>query len=63
MKSSYRGLKEMRIDSLLKWGIYEIRFGYNTNLGGSTTLMSDILLLAEMCPRKTKETKLYRGLP
>jgi hypothetical protein len=53
----------MRIDSLLKWGIYEIRFGYNTNLGGSTTLMSDILLLAEMCPRKTKETKLYRGLP
>jgi len=48
MKSSYRGLKEMKISSLLKGGIYEIRFGYNTNLGGYTTLMSDILKLSEI---------------
>jgi hypothetical protein len=36
MKSSYRGLKEMRIDSLLKWGIYEIRFGYDIDVGYTT---------------------------
>lgn len=53
----------MKISSLLKGGISEISFGYNTKLGRYTTLMSDILLLAEMCPRRTKETKLYRGLP
>jgi hypothetical protein len=38
----------MKISSLLKGGIYEIRFGYNTNLGGYTTLMSDILKLSEI---------------
>ena len=27
---------------LLKGGIYELKFGYNANLGGYTTLMSDI---------------------
>ncbi|MBA7548373.1 hypothetical protein ES705_40827 [subsurface metagenome] len=37
----------MKISSLLKGGIYEVSFGYNTNLGGYTTLMSDIPKLAE----------------
>ena len=37
----------MKISSLLKGGIYEIRFGYTTKLGGYTTLMSDIPKLGE----------------
>ncbi len=32
----------MRIDSLLKGGISEVSSGYNTELGGYTTLTSDI---------------------
>ena len=36
------GLKKMKISSQLKGGIYEVSFRYNTNLGGYTTLMSDI---------------------
>ena len=47
----------MKISSLLKRGIYEIRFGYNTKLGGYTTLMSDILLLGEMpSPKNWRNT-------
>ncbi len=38
----------MKISSLLKGSIYEIRFGYTTKLGGYTTLMSDIPKLSEM---------------
>ena len=41
-------LKEMKISSLLKGGIYEVSFGYNTNLDGYTTLMSDIPKLYEI---------------
>ena len=36
----------MRIARLLKGGISEICFGYNTQLGGYTTLMPDIPELA-----------------
>ena len=32
----------MKVSSQLKGGIYEVSFGYNTKLGGYTTLMSDI---------------------
>ena len=32
----------MKVSSQLKGGIYEVSFGYNTNLGGYTTLMLDI---------------------
>ena len=38
----------MKVSSLLKGGIYEVSFGYNTNLGGYTTLMSDIQELYEI---------------
>ena len=38
----------MKISSRLKGGIYEVGFGYNTNLGGYATLMSDIPTLAEI---------------
>jgi len=41
-------LKDMKVSSQLKEGIYEVSFGYNTNLGGYTTLMSDIPELADM---------------
>jgi len=37
----------MKVSSQLKEGIYEVSFGYNTNLGGYTTLMSDIPELYE----------------
>ena len=36
----------MKISSLLKGGIYEVSFGYNTKLDGYATLMSDI---PELC--------------
>ncbi len=42
------GEKKMKISCLLKGCIYEVSFGYNTNLGGYTTLMSDILKLYEI---------------
>ena len=42
------GLKKMKISSRLKGGIYEVSFGYNTNLSGYATLMSDILELLAM---------------
>ena len=38
----------MKISSRLKGGIYEVSFGYNTNLGGYTALMSDIPKLSEI---------------
>jgi hypothetical protein len=38
----------MKISSPLKSGIYEVSFRYNTNLGGYTTLMSDIPKLSEI---------------
>jgi hypothetical protein len=41
----------MKVSSQLKGGIYEACFGYNTNLGEYTTLMSDIPELAEMLHR------------
>jgi hypothetical protein len=41
-------LKEMKVSSLLKGGIYEVSFGYHPNLGGYTTLMSDIPELYEI---------------
>lgn len=42
----------MRTQLLLKGGIYEVKFGYPSKMGGYTTLMSDILKLAEMAIRK-----------
>ena len=41
-------LKEMKVSSQLKGGIYEVSFGYNPNLGGYMTLMSDIPKLSEI---------------
>ena len=41
-------LKEMKISSQLKDGIYRVSFGYNPNLDGYTTLMLDIPKLGEM---------------
>jgi hypothetical protein len=38
----------MKISSLLKGGIYEIRFGYNSKLGEYTTLMSDMPTLGDI---------------
>ncbi len=38
----------MKIGSLLKGSIYELNFGYNTKMGGYTTLMSDIHKLGDM---------------
>ena len=35
-------LKNMKISSQLKGGIYDVSFRYNTNLGAYATLMSDI---------------------
>jgi hypothetical protein len=58
-------LKNMKISSQLKGGIYEVSFRYNTNLGGYATLMSDIPKLSDMqmkriywsCDNKIKEKK------
>jgi len=38
----------MNVSSQLKGGIYEVSFGYNPNLGGYMTLMSDIPKLYEI---------------
>jgi len=38
----------MKVSSQLKGGIYEVSFGYIPNLGGYTTLMSDIPKLCEI---------------
>ena len=41
-------LKEMKVSSLLKEGIYEVSFGYNPKMEGHTTLMSDIPELGDI---------------
>ena len=41
-------LKEMKISSQLKGGIYEVSFGYHSKLDGYATLMSDIQGLDEI---------------
>ncbi len=38
----------MKISSRLKGGIYEVSFGYHSNLDGNATLMSDIPKLSAM---------------
>jgi hypothetical protein len=38
----------MKVSSLLKGGIYEVSFGYDSKTEGYTTLMSDIPELYEM---------------
>ena len=38
----------MKISSRVKGGIYEVSSGYNPQMGGYTTLMSDIPELCEM---------------
>jgi len=38
----------MNVSGQLKRGIYEVSFGYNTNLDGYTTLMSYIPTLGEI---------------
>ena len=42
-------LNDIKVSSLLKGGIYEVSFGYNPQMGGYTTLMSDIPELGESC--------------
>ena len=42
------GLKEMKISSQLKEGIYEVSLGYNPKMDGYATLMSDIPELGEI---------------
>lgn len=41
-------LKDMKVSSRLKGGIYEVSFGYNPKMGGYATLMSDIPELSEI---------------
>jgi len=41
-------LKDMKVSSLLKGGIYEVSFGYNSKMEVYTTLMSDIPELSEI---------------
>jgi hypothetical protein len=41
-------LKDMKVSSLLKGGIYEVSFGYDSKTEGYTTLMSDIPELSEI---------------
>ena len=41
-------LKEMKISSRLKGGIYEVSFGFHSKLDGYATLMSDIHTLYEI---------------
>jgi hypothetical protein len=38
----------MKVSSMLKGGIYEVSFGYDSKTEGYTTLMSDIPELCEM---------------
>ena len=47
-------LKEMKISSRLKGGIYEVSFGFHSKLDGYTTLMSDIPELYEMANWEVK---------
>jgi hypothetical protein len=47
----------MKISSLLKGGIYDISFRYNTNLGGYTTLMSDMPELDDIANRLLMQQK------
>ena len=54
-------LKNMKISSQLKGGIYDVSFRYNTNLGGYATLMSDIPMLYAIAspPKKNKYRNKY----
>lgn len=45
-------VKEMKISSRLKGGIYEVSFGFHSKLEGYTTLMLDISELYEIAPNK-----------
>jgi|GEM_PF-2146727 len=48
-------LKETKVSSLLKrGGIYEVSFGYHSEMGGYTTLMSDIPMLYEIIDETNK---------
>ena len=49
----------MKGSSQLKEGIYEVSFGYNTNMGGYTTLMSGIPKLGEIAGIFKKEVMLW----
>ena len=53
----------MKISSQLNGGIYEVSFGYNPNLDGYTTLMSDIPKLGDIllwAILKIKENKTHK---
>lgn len=50
----------VKISSLLKRGIYEIRFGYNTKLGEYTTLMSDVQELSEIARHPFEKYRIRR---
>ncbi|MEA2032470.1 MAG: hypothetical protein U9N41_02675 [Euryarchaeota archaeon] len=49
-------VKEMKISSRLKGGIYEVRFGYNLKMEGYTTLMSDIPKLYAIVSKRSTST-------
>jgi len=53
------GLKDMKVSSLLKGGIYEISFGYNPKMEGYATLMSDIQELSAIAGREKSK---YQGM-
>jgi len=52
-------LKNMKVSSLLKGGIYEVSFGYNTKMEGYAALMLDILELCAI-PRARFWQDLYK---
>ena len=45
-------LKDMEINGHTVGGIYEISFGYCSDLWGYTTLMSDIMKSSDHCGQK-----------
>ena len=50
-------LKEMKISSPLKGGIYEVSFRYHSKLDGYATLMLDIPTLSEIAVESLKEVR------
>ena len=50
-------LKNMKVSSLLKGGIYEVSFGYNPKMEGYATLMSDIPELYAIVSKRLVDTQ------
>jgi len=47
----------MKVSSLLKRGIYEVSFGYNSKMEGYVTLMLDIPKLSAIASKKKLKWK------